>query len=144
MRKLLLVLLLSAASFPVRAAVDCPRQPQSERGVLATEDLWVKALRTRDANLLGCILAPGFADMAWNGELNTREDVLKALPARPANGIKLSDVKVTLSDSHAIVRGLNTATKPDGTLLGRVRFEDMFVYRDGFWRALTAQETPVR
>ncbi|HWA31327.1 MAG TPA: nuclear transport factor 2 family protein [Rhizomicrobium sp.] len=144
MHKLLLVLLLSAASFPVNAAVNCPRQPQSERGVLATEDLWVKALQTRDANLLDCILAPGFADMAWNGELHMRDEILAALPKRAANGIKLGKVTVIVSGNHAVARGVNTATKPDGSLLGRAKFEDTFVYRDGRWHALTAQEVLLR
>ncbi|MGN6149508.1 MAG: hypothetical protein ACTHPD_13290, partial [Rhizomicrobium sp.] len=60
------------------------------------------------------------------------------------NGIKLSNVKVALSGDRAIVRGVNMATKPDGSLLGRIRFEDIFQYRDGMWRALTAQETLMR
>jgi hypothetical protein len=43
-----------------------------------------------------------------------------------------------------MARGINTATKPDGSLLARVKFEDIFQYRDGMWRALTAQETLLR
>jgi hypothetical protein len=83
-------------------------------------------------------------DMAWNGELHARGEILASLPKRPANGIKLSNVKVELSGDRAIARGMNVATKPDGSLLGRVKFEDIFQYRDGMWRALTAQETLLR
>jgi len=53
-------------------------------------------------------------------------------------------MKVELSGDRAIARGINTATKPDGSLLARVKFEDIFQYRDGMWRALTAQETLLR
>jgi hypothetical protein len=146
MRKLLVAALAAAASFPAHAAVDCAglRQSPDARGVLAAEDAWVHALTAKDQKMLGCMLAPGFMDMTWNGELHSRAEVLAMLPKRPANGIKLSNVKVTLNGGKAIARGINTATKPDGSLLGRVTFEDIFEYRNGTWRALTAQETLMR
>jgi len=146
MRFFLVAALVAAASFPAHAAVDCAglHQPRSAAGVLATENAWVKALTKRNAKALSCILAPGFMDMAWNNQLHSRPEVLAGLSKRPANGIALSGMKVSLSGERAIVRGVNTATKPDGSLLGRVRFEDIFQYRDGMWRALTAQEVPMR
>jgi hypothetical protein len=141
-----LVAALAAMSFPAHAAVDCAgfRQPHSAAGVIAAENAWVKALTTRDGKALSCILAPGFMDMAWNGELHSRGEVLAGLAKRPSNAIKLSNLKVELSGDRAVARGVNTATKPDGSLIGRVKFEDMFVYRDGMWRALTAQEVLMR
>ncbi|HEY2034946.1 MAG TPA: nuclear transport factor 2 family protein [Rhizomicrobium sp.] len=142
MRTLLLAALFAAASFSAEAS-DCStlRQPRNPAGVVATENAWSRALMTKDAKVLSCILAPGFMDMAWDAELHSRAEILSALSKRPANGIKLSDVKVELSGDHAIARGINTATKPDGSPLGHVKFEDIFEYRDGMWRALTAQET---
>ena len=101
-------------------------------------------LTTRDGKALSCILAPGCMDMAWNGELHSRGEVLAGLAKRPSNAIKLSNLKVELSGDRAVARGVNTATKPDGSLIGRVKFDDMFVYRDGMWRALTAQEVLMR
>ena len=111
---------------------------------MAAENDWVSALTERDGSKLACLLAPGFMDMAWNGQLHGRAEILKSLPQRPLNGIHLSAVKIELSGNKAIARGINTATKPDGKPLGRVTFEDIFEYRDGAWRALTAQETPIR
>jgi hypothetical protein len=145
MRIFLLAALFAAASFSA-AASDCStfHQPRNPAGVAAAENAWVKALTAKDAKALSCILAPGFMDMAWNGALHSRSEILAALPKRPANGIRLSGVKVELSGDRAILRGVNTATKPDGSLLGRVKFEDIFEYRDGMWRALTAQETLLR
>lgn len=146
MRFFLVAALAAATSFPAWAAVDCAvlHQPRSEAGVIATEHAWVKALATRNAKALSCILAPGFMDMAWNNQLHSRTEMLAGLAKRPGNGIALSNMKVSLSGDRAIVRGVNTATKPGGSLLGRVRFEDIFQYRDGMWRALTAQEVLMR
>jgi hypothetical protein len=137
--------MFAAASFPA-AASGCStlRQPRNLAGVIAAENAWVHALTARDAKTLSCLLAPGFMDMAWNGELHARAEVLAFLPKRPANGIRLSNMKVELSGDRAMARGINTATKPDGSLLARVKFEDIFQYRDGMWRALTAQETLLR
>jgi hypothetical protein len=146
MRFFLAAALVAAASFPAHAAVDCTalRQPRSTAGVIATEQAWVKALTTRNVKALSCILAPGFMDMAWNNQLHSRAEILAGLAKRPGNGIALSNTKVSLSGDRAIVRGVNTATKPDGHLLGRVRFEDIFQYRGGMWRALAAQEVLMR
>jgi hypothetical protein len=146
MRYLLVAVLAAVTSFPAHAAVDCAalRQPRSAAGVIATENAWVKALMARDGKTLSCILAPGFMDMAWNGKLNARAEILAWLPKRPNNGIKLSNMKVTLSGDRAIARGVNMATKPDGHLIGRMKFEDIFQYHGGRWRALAAQETLLR
>ncbi len=111
---------------------------------MAAENAWVHALETKDVKALSCILAPGFMDMAWSGDLLSRTEILAALPKRPANGIKLSNVKIELTGERAIARGITTVTKPDGTLFDRVKFEDIFQYRDEMWRALTAQETLLR
>src|ERR1700744_3872232 len=129
MRTLLLSVLFAAASFSAQA--DYAREPRNAAGVMATENSWVAALQSRDGKTLSCLLAPGFMDMAWNGQLHGRDEVLKSLPQRPAIGIHLSAVKVELSGDKAIARGINSATKPDGKPLGRVKFEDIFEYRDG-------------
>jgi Domain of unknown function (DUF4440) len=141
MRKLLLAALLFAAVFPASAAVNCPRQPKTERGALQAEMLWVRALETKNTELLDCILAPGFADAAWNGDVWPREQILKSLPQRKPHSIHLSDVRAHVDGDKAVVRGVNTLVKPNGGVLATLDFMDMFVYRDGRWRALTAQET---
>ncbi len=93
--------------------------------------------------MLACILAPGFADATWNGEVWGREQILKALPQRTPHAIHLSSVKARVDGNKAIVQGINTLLKPDGRVLGTLDFKDMFVYRDGAWHALTAQEMPI-
>jgi hypothetical protein len=144
MRILLLAVLFAAASSPALADCSTLHRPQNTAGVMAAENAWVHALETKDVKALSCILAPGFMDMAWSGDLLSRTEILAALPKRPANGIKLSNVKIELTGERAIARGITTVTKPDGTLFDRVKFEDIFQYRDEMWRALTAQETLLR
>ena len=129
------------ASAP-RTMLGCPAHPRASAGVLATEYEWVRAIESRDGRILACILAPEFIDTSWRGELIPRVTVLAALPSHPPAMLKLTNVSVVLEGRFAIVRGTNTQSA-NGRTLGSVRFTDMFVYRGGTWRALSAQETPI-
>ena len=113
-------------------------------GVIATENAWVSALERRDSAALGCILDPAFSDNDWRGERISRAQVLAHLPQRPSSTLRLSELEPIVGGTMAIVRGLNTQTGADGKVIGTVRFTDVFVYRGRRWRAVAAQETPVR
>jgi len=41
------------------------------------------------------------------------------------------------------IRRRNTMLDPRGKVLARVRFTDIFVYRDGRWLAVAGQESPI-
>jgi hypothetical protein len=110
-------------------------------GVLATEHAWVRAIEARDTTALSCILAREFADTNWRGQIVPRSAVLARLPSRPDSRLKLIDLSVVEHGRFAIVRGMNTQTDADGRTSGSVRFTDVFVYRAGSWRAISAQET---
>lgn len=129
-----------ATSVP-RTMLGCPRHPRTSAGVLATEQEWVRAIESHDFKALSCILAPEFVDTNWRGEAIPRADVLSSLRSRPAVRMKLSDLSVYLLGRFAIVRGTNTQLTADARISGSVRFTDMFVYRGGAWRAVSAQET---
>jgi ketosteroid isomerase-like protein len=118
-------------------------QPRTVAGALAAEDAWVAALTHRDVAALADLLDPDFADSAWNGALYRRQAILDALPHRPSANILLSDLDARVFGDTAVVRGVNTVRKPDGQVEARIRFTDVFRYRDGAWRAISAQETPI-
>jgi hypothetical protein len=129
-----------AASAP-QTLLGCPRHPATAQGALATEHAWVRALEMRDSRALSCILAREFADTNWRGEVVSRGTVLARLPSRPASTLELSHLSVFLEGRFAIVRGTNSQAGPAGRNMGSVRFTDVFVYRGGAWRAVSAQET---
>ena len=129
-----------ATSVP-QTALGCPKHPMTRAGVLATEHEWVRAIEARDTTALSCILALEFADTNWRGQLVARATVLARLPSRPPSRLKLGDLSVVRHGRFAIVRGINTQTAADGRPSGSVRFTDVFVYRAGSWRAISAQET---
>jgi hypothetical protein len=129
-----------ATSVP-QTALGCPRHAMTRAGVLATEHAWVRAIEARDTTALSCILALEFADTNWRGQIVPRSAVLARLPSRPDSRLKLIDLSVVEHGRFAIVRGMNTQTDADGRTSGSVRFTDVFVYRAGSWRAISAQET---
>jgi hypothetical protein len=125
------------------AAVSCPTEPRTPAGLRQAEDRWVAALEARDGAALACRLAPDFADNNWQGRIVSRDDMLARLPKRPPSRLQLTDATVRIEGTTGIVRGLNTQVSPDGKVVGRVRFIDIFVWRAGRWQAIAAQETVV-
>jgi hypothetical protein len=117
------------------------QQSRSSEAVIGVENAWVHALENKDVNALACILAPGFADATWDGNVWTREQVIGALPQRKPHAIHLSNVKAQVDGDAAVVYGVNTLLQPDGKLIAAVDFTDMFKYRNGHWQAVSAQET---
>ena len=141
-----MIALVAAASFTTsapHALPGCSTHPQTRAGVLATERDWVRALEERDVRALSCILAPEFVDTSWRGELVSRAEVLRALPSRPPSRLALSGLSVFEDGRFAIVRGTNSQSSPASAGSVSVQFTDMFVYRAGAWRAVSAQETPI-
>lgn len=127
------------------AAAHCAlHMPRTAAGALAAERYWVGAIERRDAAALDCLLAPGFNDISWQGKLVTRDAMLDGFAAKPKVTLALDQLTTDISGDMAVVRGRNRQTGPDGEPAGAVRFTDIFVYRDGAWRALRAQETVIR
>lgn len=117
--------------------------PRTAAGALAAEREWVTAIEHRDVAALACLLEPGFTDINWRGQLVTRGQMLDVFFAMKAPRPTLDQLTTDVEGDVAVVRGRNRQTGPDGKSAGAVRFTDVFVYRDGAWRALRAQETVI-
>lgn len=117
---------------------------QTEAGLAAVEHRWVNALDERNDKSLACILASEFKDSGVYGQLRDRAQVLADLPHRRYATQKLDELEEDVLGTTGIVRGLNHLSTPDGRSLADVRFTDVFVYRDGRWQAVSAQESLVR
>lgn len=117
--------------------------PRTAAGALAAERYWVAAIERRDAAALDCLLAPGFTDNNWQGKVVTRAQMLDGFTAKPRITLVLNELTTDVAGDMAVVRGRNRQAGPDGKPTGAVRFTDVFVYRDGAWRALRAQETVI-
>jgi hypothetical protein len=129
---------------PPLFAADCPKHAKTPDALVDIEHTWAKSLDTHDAQTLACILADEFEDYGANGAVFSRSQVLENLPQRKPGHNQLSDMHPHLNGDIGYVRGLNTVTNPDGTIRAKVRFTDIFEYRDGRWVAVAGQEALVQ
>lgn len=137
---MLLGLLLSA---PAIANV-CPKnQPKTEAALLELEQSWAQALDRHDADAVACMMADEFEDADIDGSLHTRSQMLAHIPQRKPGSNHLTEMRAYVEGNFGFVRGLNEVRDPSGKTVARVRFTDIFTYRDGRWQALAGQETLV-
>src|SRR5207237_4514971 len=136
------VCLLAGGVLALGGCGPCPRvQTNGGAALVQLEQTWAKALEQRDGAAVGCILAAELEDADPNGALHSRAEALANIPHRRQGSNKLSDLHPHVYGDFGYVRGLNTVVDPNGKVLARVRFTDIFVYRDGRWVAVAAQES---
>jgi len=98
-------------------------------------------LKKKDDATLGCLLAEEFQDVDPQGNISDRATTLaKAADHRPTHN-ELSELTPRVYGDFGYIRGLATATDAQGKIMARVRFTDVYVYRDGRWQAVAGQES---
>ncbi len=136
----LVILLLSLAT----EAADCPtHQPRTEGGLLELEENWAAALGRHDATTVACMVADEFEEADVDGSLHTRSQMLEHIPQRRPGSNRLTEMRAHGDGNFGYVRGLNEILDPTGKILARVRFTDVFTYRDRRWQAILAHESLV-
>jgi ketosteroid isomerase-like protein len=123
-------------------AAECPRkQAKTEAALVEAEQTWAAALNRKDARAVACLLADEFEDADVDGSLHSRSEALAKIPSKRPGTNQLSELRAHVEGDMGFTRGLATLTDPSGKVIARVRFTDVFVYRDGRWQALAGQET---
>lgn len=140
--KILLVFCALLATALSVSALDCPKnQPRTEAALLQLEQTWARSLTEKNAEAVACLLSDEFEDAAADGSLHARSQVLDHIPQRKPGVNHLSEMRAHLEGNFGFVRGLATLEDASGKVIARVRFTDVFAYRDGRWQALAGQET---
>ena len=136
----LLAILLALASSAL--AADCPKnQPKTEAVLIELEQNWAAALSRKDADTVACMVAGEFEDADVDGSLHTRSQTLEHIPNRKPGVNHLSEMRAHVEGNSGFTRGLATLVDASGKVIARVRFTDVFTYRDGRWQALAGHET---
>lgn len=134
------LLVLSSLQF----AAACPvGQAKDGNALIQIEMTWANALEKKDAEAVGCILGEEFQDIEPDGEVRDRAASLAHIAYRHPGGNRLSELTPHVYGEFAYVRGLNTVVDAEGKTLAKVRFTDIFVYREGRWLAVAGQESLV-
>ena len=137
------ILIVAGVMFAISAfAADCPKsQPKTEAALVQAEETWAAALSRKDADAVACLLAEEFEDADVDGSLLTRSQTLEHIPHRKPGTNHLSELRGHVEGNSGFARGLATLVDETGKVKARVRFTDVFVYREGRWQALAGQET---
>ena len=140
--KILMVLaFLPLLALPVVGA-ECPKhQPKTEAALVEAEQNWAAALNRKDAAAVACLLADEFEDADVDGSLHARAETLEKIPKKKPGTNQLSELRAHVEGDLGFTRGLATLVDGTGKVVARVRFTDVFVYRDGRWQALVGQES---
>jgi ketosteroid isomerase-like protein len=134
----LVVLLALAAA----ALADCPKdQPKTGATLVELEQNWAAALNRKDVAAVACILADEFEDADVDGSLRARKETLEHIPNKKPGSNQLSELRGYVEGNMGFTRGLATLVDGSGKVVARVRFTDVFTYRDGRWQALAGQES---
>jgi ketosteroid isomerase-like protein len=132
----LLALTLSAL------AADCPKnQTKTEAALIELENNWAAALSRKDVAAVACMAADEFEDADVDGSLHSRSQMLEHIPNRKPGVNHLSEVRAHVEGNSGFTRGLATLVDASGKVVARVRFTDIFTYRDGRWQALAGHES---
>jgi hypothetical protein len=121
---------------------DCPKnQPKTEAALVELEQNWASALSRKDVDAVACMLASEFEDADVDGSLHSRSETLEHIPHKKPGVNHLSELRGHVEGNSGFTRGLATLVDESGKVVARVRFTDVFVYRDGRWQALAGQES---
>ena len=129
---------------PFAFAGSCPTgQTKDESALVQLEQSWAQALDRHDSDAVGCLLADEFQEVDHDGMLRDRaENLASAVHRRPGRN-QLSELHPHVYGEFGYVRGLNTVMDAGGKPRAKVRFTDIFVYRQGRWLAVAGQESLV-
>ena len=123
-------------------AADCPKdQPKKEATLVELEQKWAAALSRHDADTVACMVADEFEEADVDGSLHTLAQMLEHIPQRKPGSNRLVELRVHVEGNFGYVRGLNEVVDPNGNVVARVRFTDVFTYRGGRWQAILAHES---
>jgi ketosteroid isomerase-like protein len=139
--KTLLIILIVLSSLASLAA-NCPKNvPKTEAALISLENNWADALSRKDTDAVACILSDEFEDADVDGSLHSRPQSLAKIPNRKPGTNHLSEMRAHIEGNMGYVRGLADLVDTTGKIIARVRFTDVFTYRDGRWQALVGHES---
>jgi ketosteroid isomerase-like protein len=140
--KILILLAVLLALALSADAADCSKnQLKTETALIELEENWAAALSRKDADAVACMVADEFEDAGVDGSLQTRSQMLEHIPQRKPGVNHLSEMRAHVEGNSGFTRGLATLVDASGKVVARVRFTDVFTYRDGRWQALAGQES---
>jgi hypothetical protein len=123
-------------------------EPHTEAAVIAADDGWGKAEEAGDFTFVNALLLPEYRSISSDGSVHDKAAILASIKKRAGNpGSAASRAQWTAAhpsrtstaitgDTAILTCTLNRPGSPSAVLSS-----DIFVYRDGHWRALYSQHS---
>ncbi|WP_321907780.1 MULTISPECIES: nuclear transport factor 2 family protein [unclassified Paraburkholderia] len=136
------LLLAAAAGLVLASAGAQSREPVTdEAAIQQVEQTWVRATAKGDKAVLDRLLDNSYVETTANGQRRSKSDVLVAPPPAPGSSQTLADVEVRFNGDTAVVTGVNQYRHVATDEPQNYTFTDVFVRRDGTWRAIASQSS---
>jgi len=127
---------------PMAAASSCPTgQAKDGDALIQAEQTWARSLEHQDTVTLGCLLGDEFEDAGPDGKLTDRATTLAKAAQPRAVHHELSELHSHVQGDFGYIRGMAAAIDPQGKTLAKVRFTDVYAYRDGRWQCVAGHES---
>lgn len=142
MRRLGIVVVAATAVAAIGTFGFAQNPSATQRAVFALEEEWTRALVRRDTTAFKRLTSPGFVYTEDNVVMSRRE-LINAVAAGDTivyaanEGMRLHDyTPVAVVTGVLVVSGRNKGK----TYTNRYRFTDTWLYRNGKWQAIAAQD----
>jgi len=134
------MLLLSSLAY----ASPCPTgQGKNGDALIQAEQTWARSLEHQDTVTLGCILAEEFEDAGPDGKLTDRATTLAKAAEHRAVHHELSDLHPHVQGDFGYIRGTAAAIDAQGKTVAKLRFTDVYEYRNGRWQCVAGHESMI-
>ena len=137
MKHILWMLLLCSVAY----ASPCPTAPKDGSALIEAEQAWARSLEHQDTAALGCILVEEFEDAGPDGKVTDRATTLAKAAEHRAVHHELSDLHPHVQGDFGYIRGQAAAVDMQGKVVARVRFTDVYAYREGRWQCVAGHES---
>jgi Domain of unknown function (DUF4440) len=149
MKTVLMLIAALALAGGLPGSMRAAEQGAEKNGEAALVQLEEEWLHARDLATLERIYAREFVHVRSDGRIFTREEDLadyRGMKAPPAAGMhrRFERLKVRMYGAIGIATGRTALTDQTGKPVRETSFTDVFIRRGGRWKAVSAQETPVK
>lgn len=124
-------------------AIQQPDPATATQALTQMEEEW---LNVSSSAALDRILADDFIHVLKIGFITKAQELehVRSMSPPPTHGPgHFEDMRVRVYGNTGIVNRVVVETNDQGAITQKTRFTDVFVYREGRWQAVNAQELPV-
>src|SRR5215831_3067860 len=136
------LLLTASTARPVKAS-----DSSDTEFIKFLEDAWVNAIVHKNIDVLNRVMAEDFKGVRLSGQQYTKQEAITDVRSGfyTVESMQLQNVSVSFLGDMALVKFYQNEKSKLGeeNSGGRYAFTDVWVKRDGEWRAISSQGTPV-